>query len=1137
MVETDLDKLTQDYLASCQRNWKSQRVGEVEIPINDIYVMLQAIENPPPSFKAERSELAEISSRMENAGFTGSVPKNEKRPDPIELVEAIGRSRHLVLLGEPGSGKSTALRFIGLKITDGNSSKLLNLRENLIPIILDLKTAKLENKIEQALTDEIGKVLQIEENLASTLINHWRDTRNLLILLDGLDEVQDSFNVRSQIQYLVNSPFGQSSHIIVTSRIAGFASLGSGLKEYTIKPFEDSEEIFPYLQNWLSALYPDWNSQEIKHNARNLLDQIDSQPSLKRIKDNPLMLRLSAEVYSPQGKFAQNRTELYELWIDHIWQRAVNRGIPENQKAEIFDQLECIAWSLHNKIEFSLNIDLQILRDKLGIVVLVDNQLAFSHLSVREFFVSKCLQKFWDKNKKLAWKFLKPRLHLPTWKEPLLLFSGSLENSTHLIKKVLNKKSTCENILKRDLALSLEMASESKSIDNRIIKKITQNALKIHIRYFLMFHEQYTIWGKLIARLGDKAIEPLLNVPDILIEGMVAARIIGMIGTEESQKALEQIVLSPSKSIDTKKMALQEIGRFQNEQAFTILNKSLENKDLCNAAMIGLAKFKDPKILDQIIKTMEGSKDRLIIEETVINSLVEIGGEESENTLINLLQQTNVDSPFPYNYIVQALGELGGKKSVEALKSEVHKYQSPSSKYLRAREAVDALGQIKSTKVADALWQFAIIYPSVKAEATLALKSIEEPSAVENLLQAYKNYHLLPQGPELERVIISSSNFSDVGELYDADLSAKEKVFYAIKKRAMDALCDIGDERIVQLILADLPGILEYHIIVALGNAGNPKALDILLPALDSKNYYIRREAATSLGKLKDGRAIERLVKALQENQSQPDIKSFLSWFLIPLTEGKGIPHYFQTEAYYQIRIRMEIIKSLGQIGNNIAINSLIDRFNYDPNIRVRIDASEAIGQLGDFKSLSTLIKPLRYLRYRSATGEPGIYLDRLRENIIISIGNLSNTINNRNFIKGIVNTLAYYHKAAGTQNITHATFVAINRLILRQEELIVGKKKAFNLCSEIQTQDTLSPSSLQRFIRPAIAFITAVLLVIILGVSSALSDTLNDLFVSIWGIELQTWVMNHPIETLILILLIAILSVAIDQLRNRKQS
>jgi hypothetical protein len=254
--------------------------------------------------------------------------------------------------------------------------------------------------------------------------------------------------VRERIRRFAQSGAGW---VILTSRPAGFQPL-PGLREYLLKPFEDPEaEALPYLRGWLAALKPEWTAEEAGARARELLERMRAHPALRRLLDNPLLLRLSAQHYAQAGEIARSRADLYRLWVEEAWERARRRGAKEEEKPRFLEALQALAWHLHTgggNEEADLLQALQRfgpaqeateaegllrrLREQTGLLARLSeaedgkarHRYVFSHQTLREYFVALRLKEAWERDARRAWRFLRPRLHLPDWREPLALLVG-----------------------------------------------------------------------------------------------------------------------------------------------------------------------------------------------------------------------------------------------------------------------------------------------------------------------------------------------------------------------------------------------------------------------------------------------------------------------------------------------------------------------------------------------------------------------------------------------------------------------------------------------------------------------------------------------------------------------------------------
>ena len=245
-MRSDLfSKWTETYKQAVEEEWSILRVGDAQVPLEDVYIMLQALPAQAPSVQEKRPEFGDVPERLQHAGLERD--SREPMPVPLALSKALGDAPSLALLGEPGSGKSTVLQFIGLCFVHGNwSSSRLLLKEERIPVKINLREhAELLTRpgpgLEKALSSSVREYLRrISEEQVLELIHNWQDNKQLLVLLDGLDEVPDALRpvVRGEINKFTASEHGRKCRLVVSSRLAGYVSLGGSFREFTLKPFE-----------------------------------------------------------------------------------------------------------------------------------------------------------------------------------------------------------------------------------------------------------------------------------------------------------------------------------------------------------------------------------------------------------------------------------------------------------------------------------------------------------------------------------------------------------------------------------------------------------------------------------------------------------------------------------------------------------------------------------------------------------------------------------------------------------------------------------------------------------------------------------------------------------------------------------
>jgi len=108
-----LREMEQEYLEVVAKKWRTLRAGDAEIPLTEVFAMLETTERPRRTPLQESPELALLPERFEHAGLPDSTAVGDI-PKRMSLPEALREAIHMVLLGEPGAGKSTTLQFVGL---------------------------------------------------------------------------------------------------------------------------------------------------------------------------------------------------------------------------------------------------------------------------------------------------------------------------------------------------------------------------------------------------------------------------------------------------------------------------------------------------------------------------------------------------------------------------------------------------------------------------------------------------------------------------------------------------------------------------------------------------------------------------------------------------------------------------------------------------------------------------------------------------------------------------------------------------------------------------------------------------------------------------------------------------------------
>jgi len=227
------------------------------------------------------------------------------------LIETFARddiARKLLILGAPGSGKTTALLSLAEQLVCG----AIEQPKTVIPVLFELSTWSQDK---QSIRDWLIEQLYDQHggNRRDRLYEQWLDQQVLLPLMDGLDEL--GFERQQKCTQKLNDFAGQYPHLAVCCRTKEFVQAGIKLNTLNgairLKPLSDQQiQIFLHSQN--SSL---WSAIEKTPHLRQLLDTAsEGDPGLLRI---PLFLALAARIYIPEHPF-ETKEELLTQYID--WQ-------------------------------------------------------------------------------------------------------------------------------------------------------------------------------------------------------------------------------------------------------------------------------------------------------------------------------------------------------------------------------------------------------------------------------------------------------------------------------------------------------------------------------------------------------------------------------------------------------------------------------------------------------------------------------------------------------------------------------------------------------------------------------------------------------------------------------------------------
>ncbi len=262
---------------------------------------------------------------------------DEHKTRPLGVLEATIQNHRLVILGDPGSGKSTFMNHLALCLAGqklepqagwlGRLSGWPKNETDLVPITVILRDfarwvpAKTKKPEPRHLWDFILSRLEAQ-NLAFVAkpLEAALEKGRAVVLLDGLDEIPTQ-KQRTFIRDSVAAFFNRyhKSRAVVTCRKLSYQDPAwqlQGFPDFELAPF-DEKKIEHFIKAWYAELarLAIVKPEEATASAGRLLQAI-RRPDLWHLAPNPLLLTVMALVHTHKGQLPDARALLYEETVD-----------------------------------------------------------------------------------------------------------------------------------------------------------------------------------------------------------------------------------------------------------------------------------------------------------------------------------------------------------------------------------------------------------------------------------------------------------------------------------------------------------------------------------------------------------------------------------------------------------------------------------------------------------------------------------------------------------------------------------------------------------------------------------------------------------------------------------------------------
>jgi GTPase SAR1 family protein len=294
-------------LGSLDADWA---VYEGRVSLEHVYIPQSAKSALPPR-DLTRDYLKELRTRGADVSFEEMEVQRQQYEElrSVPILEIVDNSAYnrLVILGDPGLGKSTLLKYLALRWSHQPTRPLA--------LLLELRRTVQES-------GQIDFLDYVERGAGQALplprqeLYQYLQENESLVLFDGLDEVVEGRRGTVVLRILSFSREYPKARIIVTSRIHGYHPgsthpeqfRDAQFKQFTLQDFM-REEVDCFITMWNKEAFQQ-HPDRARYESR-LRRALAESPAIRELSTNPLLLTMMAILNRVQD-LPRDRVRLYE---------------------------------------------------------------------------------------------------------------------------------------------------------------------------------------------------------------------------------------------------------------------------------------------------------------------------------------------------------------------------------------------------------------------------------------------------------------------------------------------------------------------------------------------------------------------------------------------------------------------------------------------------------------------------------------------------------------------------------------------------------------------------------------------------------------------------------------------------------
>jgi formylglycine-generating enzyme required for sulfatase activity/class 3 adenylate cyclase len=302
---SDLSQLEQDYRERLKARYAEEAAYYVPLAGETTEVIpIQPTKAPRSAHRRRRRAKFEYHEWIHSG-------QDIKKVKLETLQEAVDKYPCVILLGDPGCGKTTALEYLAYQFSD---------QPDKLPVPLQLSEFDSGMSLEDFIIQGWGGLLEAghwgAQELAANL-EEYLEAGKLFFLFDALNEMPlAGYRERSlALRRFIDQRSAQGNRFLVTCRILDYGEDLSGLQRVEVQPLSDNR-IKHFLQN---ELPDEWQAL-----WQTLTQSEASRHRLLEMARNPYLLTLMIDVFEEDSQLSQNRADLMRRFTQILldWAKA-----------------------------------------------------------------------------------------------------------------------------------------------------------------------------------------------------------------------------------------------------------------------------------------------------------------------------------------------------------------------------------------------------------------------------------------------------------------------------------------------------------------------------------------------------------------------------------------------------------------------------------------------------------------------------------------------------------------------------------------------------------------------------------------------------------------------------------------------